>query len=307
MKTAILYICNAGYLMPALVSAIEARRQSPTEEADVLILDIGKATAEGEAISIAAAVNSVRYLRIEPEILDGMHVQYARLLLDRFLPPEYGDFIYIDSDTQVWGRLDEFVREPVAGQVLAALDPMAFIASVEAGRGVEWADYVTSLGLSSAAYFNSGVFKAERKAWSIIGEEAAKPIITGKKYRFFDQDAINIVARDHIRPISLKWNFPGFLLGSGVEQDVKPRLVHFMGNPRPWHGPFYPWGAFAWRPYASLARAHPALERYWPKFKPAKYAKYVLQQQFKRFMVTPTYRRPKFREMVRRVEAERAI
>lgn len=311
MKTCIIYVCNSGYLVPALVSAMAARRLTAADAADVAIFDVSPETAVGAFTAKAAAQAGVRYIRVEPKVLDGLHVAYGRLMADRFLPEEYTDFIYVDSDTQTVGAFDELARAPVpTGKILACRDPMC----VMIGAGGKMAElstaYINGLGLTGDAvrdYINTGLFKAERGAWDKVGQEAARLVKAGANHLHKDQDVINIVAHGSFEIVSFKWNFPGFFLKSGLEDVVKPRLLHYMSNPRPWQGPFHPWGPAGRRPYEELALAHPELAPYWPKLKPAKYLKYVAQQQYKRFTEAPIWAQPSYRDAMIRNEASVAV
>jgi lipopolysaccharide biosynthesis glycosyltransferase len=303
MATAIIYICNAGYLVPALVSASAARKHSPRDQADVFIFDVGPKTAEGKAIEKAAAQRDVRYVWVGADVLEGLHPTYGRLLVDRFLPDAYSDFIYLDSDTQVLGRLDELVAlVPPSGKLVAVRDPMSLLLALGEGYGDEHKTYMANLGLQPAEmknYFNTGVFKVDRKTWSTFAPDILKLVRQGRPGKYVDQDFINIVCKGAAELVSMRWNFPGFMLWlSPIVADVEPRLVHFMSNPRPWHGPFLPWGREGWRPYSELAQANPELAPYWPKLKPLKYLKYAAQQRYKYVMERPSWMSPKLREYI---------
>ena len=63
-------------------------------------------------------------------------------------------------------------------------------------------------------------------------------------------------------PVSSK-RITTFLLGVDWRARDDARIVHYMSNPRPWHGSYLPWRREGYRPYADLVRRHPELKPYW--------------------------------------------
>lgn len=313
MSTCFVYTCDHGYLLPALVSAAGARAMTGVDDADVLIMDFSPPTPEGEATRKAAAALGVRYLRRDPETLEGLPIAYARLLLHRVLPPEYDAFIYVDSDTQVWGRLDELARAPVPeGRMLASRDPMTVMIKSGGKNGDAALAHMRRIGFPESAagdYINSGMFKVGRDTWATVSAACLDHLKERGFgfYRYFDQDVINLMARDRIDIISFKWNYPGFLLRANRLNGVEPRLVHFMSNPRPWHGPFYPWGEAGVLPYRRMVEAHPDLADNWPRLTPVRYLKYLVLQAGLAFIERPYYGGRAFRENFRLTDAGAAF
>jgi len=74
-------------------------------------------------------------------------------------------------------------------------------------------------------------------------------------------------------------------------------------NPRPWHGPFFPWGAAGWQPYSDLIKTDPELAPYWPKLKPLRYLKYMAQQRYKYVFERPAWMVPALHDYFVRSEA----
>ncbi|MBI1340931.1 hypothetical protein GC169_12090 [bacterium] len=304
MKTCFVYTCNKGYLVPALVSAAGARANCDVADADVLILDISPPSPEGAAAERAAQGLGVRYIRKDPSVLEGLSIAYARLMLDRMLPKEYSSFIYVDSDTQVWGSVGELARVEVPkGRMLASRDPMTVMMKTGGKLGQTARQRLEGIGLRGKAvdnYINSGMFKVRREDWAVIARQCIEHIRAGgDQYRYADQDVINLVAHDRIDIISFKWNFPGFLLGSNVMPSVEPRIVHFMSNPRPWHGPFHPWGERGVQPYFDIVKAYPELEPNWPHLPLMKRVKYLALEQVLKVSENRYYAGARFRESFR--------
>ncbi len=90
--------------------------------------------------------------------------------------------------------------------------------------------------------------------------------------------------------MSLRWNFPAFLMNLGLTRTVTPTIYHFMSNPRPWNGVFPPWSEDFVTPYRAMETKYPALAGLRPAFGLRRRARYVLQQRYKQAMEIATWR-----------------
>ncbi len=287
-RCCVAYIANKGYLFSTLLSATQAVRHVSPALADVVIFNIGEPHAESLAVERACAREGILFHHVDPAVIDGMHIYFARLLIDRFLPAIYDQVLYIDGDTQIVASLDPLVlRDVRPGRVVATRDPLALLARREgkqadaarsrwAGLGIAEADY--------ANYVNSGVLRFAREGWAELGERCiAAYKLNPSLYKFPDQDLVNTVARDRLHYASSAWNFPGFFLAHGLQNDgAQPRIIHFMANPRPWHGPL-PHFKRTWHaPYLDLVARHPEVAPFRPRLGAGRYVKYILQQHYLR-------------------------
>ncbi len=216
----ICYITDAGYLFPSFVSAVQARAHTPADIADVIILSVGVPARQEQAFAWACAAEGLRYLPVPPGRLEGASAMLGRLFLHRILPDDYGQLLYIDSDTQIDGPLTPLLLASVpAGQFRAATDPMAFALRCAGRNDRKAADYFATLGMTAARqeqYFNSGVLRINRDGWDETGREAWALFQKLRGHsRYPDQDALNLVAEDRRIPMSLIWNFPVFLRNAG--------------------------------------------------------------------------------------------
>ncbi len=261
----VVYISDQNYAFPTFLSAIQARKFAQADT-DVLVLmsekvedfpDL-KALLEEEGVKL---IDSSEALTNSLAKLDDTYFQKAisktamgRLLLPQILPEQYQQIIYLDGDTQVWGPLQTLEAYDVPkGKFLAAPDYL----SIE--------QYLHGQPLQR--FFNSGVLKFNRDGW--IGQEAFDLYLdlTRKKTRlkFHDQEVLNRLGKDKLIYINSKWNFPKqflHLLKSNTEQ---PSIVHFMANPKPWHGAYYPWTKDEYRSYQALKAKSPVFDKYYPK------------------------------------------
>jgi len=290
---------------------MQARSHVSPAVADVVIFNVGEKGAEALAIEAAAARSNISIITVNANIIEGMHIVFARLFFDRFAPANYDKFIYIDGDTQVSQSLEPLFHYPLApDRFLASRDPLVLLNDRDStfvrrlksrwnGIGMRETDYVS--------YVNAGVFVANRESWKTISQRSIELYKSDpERYEFMDQDVINIVGRNQIDIMSFRWNFPGFLMGLGYEEIVQPHLYHFMSNPRPWHGPFQPWGSSWHKPYLELERRHPELACYRPKLSRLIYAKYIAQQRYKR-VIEMQWNQDRTRNRMRELEASTVI
>ncbi len=290
----ICYTTDPGYLLPTLVSAIQARQHSAQARADVAIYCIDAPAATNRIFSRVCEAEAIGFLPLAAAAIEGANAMLARLFLGRLLPVDYDQFLYIDGDTQITGSLDALLDYPVPrGQFLAASDPMTFAAPGPDRHGREITAYFSSLGIQPQEqhlYFNTGVLRVNRDGWDEIGMEAWRLFKTYReRSRFPDQDALNLAGITRRIPMSLSWNFPIFMLNAGVKKQIAPRIHHFMGSPKPWHGSFPPWDASAHRPYLDIIAKYPELAPYLPLMSPVKKLRYIFQQHFKRGLETLTW------------------
>ena len=284
-QSCVCYVVDEGYLFPTLVSALQARRHTPPVDADVAICCLGAPPATLEPFRKIAESAGVRLLAPDLSILDGRHVMFGRFFLDRILDRSYRTILYIDGDTQIARSLAPLltVARP-SGFIGAARDPVTLYAAMSdrwAGRHAAHCDAIGFTG-AKADYVNSGVLLISPDGWSDISA-ACLALYDRRPERYIhpDQDVLNIVAQDHLHLMSTRWNFPGFLIGSGSEAAVSPHVYHFMSNPRPWHSAGPPWGVKWAEPYAELARRHPELAAVAPRASWSRRLRYAAQQRLK--------------------------
>lgn len=290
----ICYTTDTGYMLPTLVSAVQARHHSAASTADVLIYCLDAPAEANRIFARVCEAERINFIPLTGAEIDGANAMLARLFLGRLLPTNYTQFLYIDGDTQITGALDPLLSYPVPrGQFLASSDPMTFSAPGNDRHGREIATYFSSLGIPSQEqhlYFNTGVLRANRDGWDEIGMEAWRLFQSCRgNLRFPDQDALNLAGMRRRIPMSLSWNFPIFMLNARVADRIVPRIRHFMGSPKPWHGNFLPWDASAHRPYLDMITNYPELAPYLPSMSAAKIFRYIFQQQFKRGHETLTW------------------
>jgi hypothetical protein len=288
-RACLCYTIDEGYLLPALTSAIMARRQTSQTVADIVISCFGSRSDLTGTIAEVCAKESIVFLVVPTGELQGMPMICARFFLDKILDPYYTSITYLDADTQVIKPIDPLLTSPIAaGSLLAVPDLMALMSGSKGEPWQQQAVYFRSIGIADdrhSTYFNSGMIRFLRSDWEAISKDCLSlcrsPI--GQTFKFADQDALNIVVAGRARLASLRWNFPGFFLGRKLEDIAAPSIIHYMSNPRPWHGSFDPWGEEGTAPYISLIKKYPELTILYKPFKGGRLLRYRFQQNLKRF------------------------
>jgi lipopolysaccharide biosynthesis glycosyltransferase len=284
-RHAVCYTATAGYLFQTVLSALQARSfLDPT--VGVYVCFIGEESDEQRRFRDICEQNQISLLTAPLAAIDGLPASYARLFLDRLLPAEVEQILYLDGDTQVVADINPLARAtPPAGGALAVRDPMVFTRVAHTALGRQIDDQWERSGIPAGVrlnYINSGVLRMARDDFRLL----RKDVVSGLGDRLHllhhgDQDAINLALQDRIQPISMSWNFPGFLLDTQFVALTPPRIIHFMSDPRPWNAALRPWGSEHYQPYRTFVESYPGIARYWPQFAWRQKVHYLLQQQYK--------------------------
>lgn len=158
---------------------------------------------------------------------------------------ELDTLLYIDSDIIIKGALDELFETSLDGYYLAA--------SFEYWIHYNNVKYGLSKNKRDVFYFNSGVMllNLEKMREDDISEKLWDYKLNCTKTKLMDQECLNAVCHDAVKPISIKWNFnPIFLQEDQIAginavygetydnceqllQDV--RIIHYVGKQdKPW-------------------------------------------------------------------------
>lgn len=304
-SSCVCYIANEGYLFQTVASAIQARGQT-SAATDIVIIDFTEHPgSESSIMRDVCARERIIYVSRSPKLLDGLHIINARLFLPEVLPLCYEEILYIDGDTQVPAELEPLMAfRPEPGHLCAARDPMVYLNRL----GLLEENYKDEVLHFGDDYVNSGVMRVSRSDLSQIASVAI-PILRrgGRDLHFQDQSVINNVTSGRRQFLSFGWNFPGFVLGYGLESIAKPRIVHFMSNPRPWQGSFRPWGSAFHRPYRELVQRYPELAPFRGRMSLGRTAAYKVKQVLKMRSERPIWSSDALKTALRDLEADTAI
>ncbi len=118
---------------------------------------------------------------------------------------------------------------------LAATYDVAIEESLERGAEKIFVENRTA----GARYFNSGMLLIDRKLWLDRGIAAEAPSYFSKRLGlgYVDQDFLNFLFADWL-PLSPRWNCLIPFLETGLQEAIRPHIVHVTGFVKPWHGEF---------------------------------------------------------------------
>jgi lipopolysaccharide biosynthesis glycosyltransferase len=252
------YIANEGYLFQTLSSALQAKSLSGNAADIVLINLTAEPTAETETVSKVCEHSGIIFITKNPGFLEDLPFVYSRMFFDDFLPSQYTNILYIDGDTQIVADITPLIDMPLRpGFICGVRDPMVFLNKA----GALPSKYQEEVNKIGDGYVNAGMLRFSRSTWSSLSKEAlALKRASVTKPVFEDQTVINIVAQNKIEFASIRWNFPGFIIGYGFESKFPPNIVHFMSDPRPWQGIYAPWGEKWVEPYNDITKQYPSLK-----------------------------------------------
>jgi hypothetical protein len=255
-RVAICLVSDAGYAFPSAVVAESIARRGDSRLGPVYYVwaDDGEPPGELERYLSQAGVRLARV----PEPLLRPHAgvsagrlprgALARLFLAQALEREgIGRFIYLDSDIEIRGSLDRLAAIPLPAGKIAAADDVRGVVFEKAHMADQLRAERRRLGMpDSASYFNTGVVLAGMHDWAGISAEALRFFASDPAACIYlDQCAINAVCHDRRRVLSPRWNFQSPYFSLGLEDPIRPSILHFTGPHKPWTPvPFTPtWAA----------------------------------------------------------------
>lgn len=165
---------------------------------------------------------------------------YFRLMISDLLP-QHDKIIYSDVDV---------IFQKGLGDVLSINLNRNYVGGIKAIGAENIKNYISALGLSVNTYINSGflLINASQQREKQLFEEFKKHLT--KKYQFQDQDIINIVCKDKITFLPLKYCFTQksyeyyytdrtrlytTFTPKEVETAFKEGIIHYEGVNKPWN------------------------------------------------------------------------
>lgn len=187
----------------------------------------------------------------------------ARLALEPELPPSWRSFVYLDGDVQLVGDVRPLVLADVPeGKLLAGRGSAWLVSDAE---GVIRDDVLVGLGTTREGYVNAGVLAARRATWAERAPRALRRYLAEpSRFPWLDQDALNAEFAGDVLQLPPTYNFHSYYAALGGRRVVRPRIVHFTGDAKPWRSANPPWRTRFARPYAEVGRRHPELAELLP-------------------------------------------
>lgn len=158
---------------------------------------------------------------------------FSRLLIPTVLQGVADRVLYLDADILCVGSIAELMKLDI-DDTIAAVVPDA-----EATTRRRRAE----LNIKHPQYFNSGVMYMNVARWMEegISEKTIEALLKdGKRFRFPDQDALNVVLEGRAKFIDKKWNYLYGLVGDlergrrKMQLDGEAVFIHFAGAVKPW-------------------------------------------------------------------------
>lgn len=140
---------------------------------------------------------------------------YVRLFIEKYIPAIYRNVLYIDADTIILKPINDMLQFEMDKTAYAVVDIMP-------------EKYKSIINLTERYYFNCGILLIDMDKWR--NNRCEQRILNHInsiycKYLYADQDVINIVLKDEIGVLPLKYNvFPFY---SELEYDC---LCDYMGG-----------------------------------------------------------------------------
>ncbi len=194
-------------------------------------------------------INPGDYFSNSYEIRDISYACYFRLLIP-WLIPQYDKIIYLDGDIIVKSNLSTLLDVANNENMLVyGIRTPGFTLETE------FTYHINSLDLDSHKYINSGVLVFNSKLMRELKLKDRFLSYTTKQFLFQDQDIINLVCKNKIGWLPLKFNSSptlgkvkkNELVKEGITTDVEfdealinPVIIHYAG-PKPWKTFTYHW------------------------------------------------------------------
>ena len=194
---------------------------------------------------------------IDAERWDSERDHWSPLVLARLRIPQFfdsGRVLHLDSDTLVLGDVAELFDISMEGNLIAATrDAVCMEITMWNRRDYRYQELVAAMGERPATdYVNSGVILLDCDAIirSGLDAEMVRMMAEAKKFRFPDQDVLNMIFRGRVKFIGNEWNTYNVIHGNPERPDDRdarqifsmrrhldgdPRILHFAGvAPNPW-------------------------------------------------------------------------
>jgi lipopolysaccharide biosynthesis glycosyltransferase len=210
----------------------------------------------------------IKIIDINDNALPKLHViaqitqeAYFRLLISNILDND--KIIYLDCDTIVKYDISKLFEIDIGDNYIAAVRDIF---------GIDFQEYVKTLGLLPENYINSGVLIINNKVWKEfdIGNKCIEKLVNDPKIKFMDQDALNIVCKDKVYFLDRKWNFfwyysIEFVKQKGIlnheiqsiynELSKDFYIIHYTSAYKPWKKRYFKYADLWWM-YAKLTVAY---------------------------------------------------
>ncbi len=243
MKGAIFFTVSTAYFPLAVIQAVRALEMSRPEISVHVFVD-GAGDGDVQFDPRVLAKSAGRLLlhhgvlaNLTPDALPTPK-PWPRAIYGRLFAPQVLDadrLLYLDVDIIIDGPLDELFSLDMRGAALAAAPDLAIEESMKRNPQQLFANNRAP----GAQYFNAGMLLIDRELWlrRDVTDGAQRFYAENKGMGYFDQDILNYIFPDWL-PISPRWNCLISFLETGLQEAIRPHVVHVTGFVKPWHSEF---------------------------------------------------------------------
>lgn len=194
--------------------------------------------ADGLRALIARTVHSIHVHQLPKQLFAKLpsteffsKAIYYRLLAPYLLEHE-ATLLYLDADIICLNAFTDFYNSRSAYTDIALV--------VSEGEHLE-PTLAANIGLQGSNYFNSGMLLINVKRW--LQENISDKTISilesqGHKFKYMDQDALNIILEGKVRFVEKKYNYIFMLGHQEADYKVLPSVdtvfLHYAGVDKPW-------------------------------------------------------------------------
>ena len=192
---------NDNYAMHLCV-AIASVVANTNSDLSFYILYNDLSEASKEAITTTAGTSSVEFVRIDKTLFEKFDTKLKHISIEtcfRYMIPEIvpdiKKAIYLDCDVIVLGDIGEYYASNISGLYAGVSEDFAK------------SSYIHTLGLER--YFNSGVMLLNLELMredAICEKLLKKSLDLNKSLKFLDQDVFNLLFKNRVKYLPLKWN-----------------------------------------------------------------------------------------------------
>lgn len=182
---------------------------------------------------------------------------YYRVLCGRLLPETLERILYLDTDIIIRGSLESFYYKEFRGKTLIGILDLIGVRYYKEQHYLR----LEQIGLSrDDIYVNSGVllFNLVKMRESFVPEEFLRQTQEKRDViEMVDQDMINVYFKGQIGTAEETYNYPILVFSAsfiwnwvmGGWRKENPRIVHYMGIPKPWEPNYFGKFYFEYRRY----------------------------------------------------------
>ena len=172
--------------------------------------------------------------------IENKHVSeatYYRLFIDKIIPNDIKNYIYLDADIIAINNLDEYLDK-----IILDLTNSDYVVACRTDfkKNNNNEEYFENLGMKSSKYFNAGVMFVDHEKWieKKLGESILQRLEDIKdRINYWDQDVLNSYIDGQYIELSEAFNYPlDLALPPPLKEIEKDNLlIHYQGNNKPWN------------------------------------------------------------------------